>query len=505
MAEVDTRIETLEDEIKVLKGEVRRTLVDLRALLMREDSPLNESTFGRQPVLRGTETSEEPPVTRKELTELVKQETAEIARPPVPDTQPPSPPPAANPVQPVAPGVGMATPGSAFPGMPFAQSPPWGVGGGYPSGPPQAQPPGPQLPDSAMAERERKLAEQERRMEDQERRLADQERRVTSAAQSESTTPPPDPAMAERERKLAEQERRMEEQEGRLADQERMFTSAAQKKDEQERDFDQRIVREEPTQKSADSAVSHAEPEKHRDKKESDIELDRGEQTLPNQGRSSEHHASEEETILPLRWSSSDRGNPGPTKDPEDRDSEQAEVLQPARLEDDGALQNDTARIVRSRSEAKGSPGTPEWPLGDYGEEEGRPKTITGNGRGNRVYDEYKELLGETEELEGSDGVDLGAFPLDVNLLSSLTRWTTVARNRVGEQRLIEILDLYSQSGHLSNGLRELLRQISSMVGNAHPETSDDAQGFVDLIFHLHGILSGGLAIRQIQHAKPAL
>ena len=47
MAENDTRIETLEDEVKVLKGEVKRTLVDLRALLMREDSPLTEAGFSR--------------------------------------------------------------------------------------------------------------------------------------------------------------------------------------------------------------------------------------------------------------------------------------------------------------------------------------------------------------------------------------------------------------------------------------------------------------------------
>jgi len=48
MAENDTRVDALEDEVKVLKGEVRRTLVDLRALLMREDSPLNESSLGRR-------------------------------------------------------------------------------------------------------------------------------------------------------------------------------------------------------------------------------------------------------------------------------------------------------------------------------------------------------------------------------------------------------------------------------------------------------------------------
>ena len=50
MADSDMRLEALEDELKLLKGEVKRTLVDLRAVVMREDSPLSERpTFGREP------------------------------------------------------------------------------------------------------------------------------------------------------------------------------------------------------------------------------------------------------------------------------------------------------------------------------------------------------------------------------------------------------------------------------------------------------------------------
>ena len=48
MAEADTRIETLEDAVKVLKGEVRRSLVYLRSLLIREDSPLNAAALSRR-------------------------------------------------------------------------------------------------------------------------------------------------------------------------------------------------------------------------------------------------------------------------------------------------------------------------------------------------------------------------------------------------------------------------------------------------------------------------
>ena len=38
----DKRVDIIEEELKLLKGEVKRTLVDLRAFVMREDSPLNE-------------------------------------------------------------------------------------------------------------------------------------------------------------------------------------------------------------------------------------------------------------------------------------------------------------------------------------------------------------------------------------------------------------------------------------------------------------------------------
>ena len=461
MAEVDTRIETLEDEIKVLKGEVRRTLVDLRALLMREDSPLNEGTFGRTAALQNPEIGGEPTVTRKEVSDMMRQETVEAARPLVEDTPPQTPPPPNNPGQPVAQGIGMATPGSGFPGMTFPQVPITGVGGGYPPVPPQASPLAPQAPDPAMAERERKLAEQERRMEEQERRLADQERRLASAARSE---------------------------------------------DAAERDSDQRVARYEPAQQSPEAAVPRAEPEKPGGKKESDRELDQGKQTPPSQDRWNEYHDSEGGTIPPRRSSSFDRGKSGPSEKIEDKDRQQPEFLQTVWSGDKDTLEIDTERVVRRPPRNRQSPEKPErWRVNDGEDDEERTKAVTGNGRGNRVYDEYFELLAETEELELAEDANLGALPLDVNLLSSLTRWTSVARNRVGGQRLTEILDLYSQSGHLSASLRELLEQISGLVDDAQPEPSEDAQVLVDLIFHLHGIIAGNLAIRQIQQAKPVI
>ena len=73
MAENDTRVESLEDEVKVLKGEVRRTLVDLRALLMREDSPLNEGSLGRRSTPVERDPNEGSPQTPVGVPETLRQ------------------------------------------------------------------------------------------------------------------------------------------------------------------------------------------------------------------------------------------------------------------------------------------------------------------------------------------------------------------------------------------------------------------------------------------------
>ena len=115
MADVDSRMETLEDEVKVLKGEVRRTLVDLRALLMREDSPLNEGSFGRRAALMEGDTGEAPVIAQKEVSDMVRRETMEQARAVAQDNPPPAPPAATTPVAPVPPNAGVGMVGQGFP------------------------------------------------------------------------------------------------------------------------------------------------------------------------------------------------------------------------------------------------------------------------------------------------------------------------------------------------------------------------------------------------------
>ena len=50
MAESDEKVDRLEEDLKMLKTEVQRTLVDLRAIVMQEDAPLSERfTAGPSP------------------------------------------------------------------------------------------------------------------------------------------------------------------------------------------------------------------------------------------------------------------------------------------------------------------------------------------------------------------------------------------------------------------------------------------------------------------------
>ena len=119
-------------------------------------------------------------------------------------------------------------------------------------------------------------------------------------------------------------------------------------------------------------------------------------------------------------------------------------------------------------------------------------------GSGSHVYDEYQQLfetVGGAGELEDDPG---NSAPLDVNLLASLVRWTTLAKGSVGEARLKKILDLYLGSGRSSPQLRELLASVSKMVDTVSPETPQAAQECMDLLSHLHGILTGGLQIAQV-------
>jgi hypothetical protein len=92
--------------------------------------------------------------------------------------------------------------------------------------------------------------------------------------------------------------------------------------------------------------------------------------------------------------------------------------------------------------------------------------------------------------------------PLDINLLSNLVHWTVLAKQRVGEEQLKDILQLYIQSGHSRPELQDLLMQVSRMVDVDLPGVREAPREWVDLMFHLHGILTGGFPVIKIPRIR---
>ncbi|MCH7737503.1 MAG: hypothetical protein IH872_08905 [Chloroflexi bacterium] len=85
--------------------------------------------------------------------------------------------------------------------------------------------------------------------------------------------------------------------------------------------------------------------------------------------------------------------------------------------------------------------------------------------------------------------------PMDLNLVSNLIRWASMAKYRVGEKRLSDIIELYVESRSAPPGLGQALTHIASIVDDQPPESGQMAQETMDLIAHLHGILAAGLQV----------
>lgn len=125
-------------------------------------------------------------------------------------------------------------------------------------------------------------------------------------------------------------------------------------------------------------------------------------------------------------------------------------------------------------------------------------------GHNGSVYDEYRELLEETRQTHPIEDSPDGP-PLDINLLSNLVYWTARAKQRVGEAQLRDILQLYIQTGHSRPEFQDLMLQISAMVDadSVYPSENPREREWVELMFHLHGILTGGFPVTKLPNIRP--
>ncbi len=367
------------------------------------------------------------------------------------------------------------------------------------------------------------MADQQRRMDEQERRLGEQDRQRNMDEQDRQRR------MEEQERRLAEQERRIveasatqvsrgagEDAREEQASRETMRPTARRLKQEQrpaEREWDDdepetlpsradRSQREEDDEIDHDTAVPVSSPPpassgagRKREQENLDLKEEDEFRDIGKSVRSDDYWEDE--------FSRPDDNGQG-----SDRSAEQklhrgkrswAKVKEEAPEEPPPAPRF-RRRSSGSQDEARGPTSGREY----SGDEREYSPTIKRNGRNSRVYEEYIDLLAATEELVAEEEGAGSSLLLDVNLLSSLTHWVAIARQRVGEKRLNDILDLYSQSGHLSQDVRQLIHQIGGMIDDAPSEAIVDGQECVDLIFHLHGILAGGLTIRRVPVTKLA-
>ena len=444
MAENDKRIESLEDEVKVLKGEVKRTLVDLRALLMREDSPLNEGGMARRAAAAAKPPAPEPPVQKEVVREAVQQAVAAAppaapeprpAPPPVAATPPPrsEPAPAATPPPPPPPIARPAFVATVGPGPgpgAMAAGPGRGPGPGpaqfitnpgpWPAPPPYypPAPPGPPPQDQHLAEQERHLAQQERMLAQQEREMAHQERR--KARDEEEDRP----------RKRS-------------------------KREDQDRDDGR-----------------HEEPD------------------VP---------------VMPVRPSLALPWSPGAEMRPSDTLPPRAKVdLSGERKEEE--LDQPRRRQEEDRAPVRASSARNSQYM-DRDEEEDSPQRPARSSAGSRVFEEYWELLDEATAQ--SPAGDATGSPVDVNVIASLVHWVATAKQQLGDEKLKELMELYLQSGHSRPGLQDLLMHLHSIVAPAPEGAAQSKLEWVDLMFQLHGILTGGLPIGRLPPvalaSKPAV
>lgn len=511
MAETDTRLETLEDEVKVLKGEVKRTLVDLRALLMREDSPLGEAAVAKRMAMQNAipvQVNEAPPIPAP----------VAVAPPPAPVIAEPPPP------APVAVAPPPAPPPGPGPGPQNVM--PQGMPGPGPSPPPQAMPI-PQAfapPGAPPADNSSALARQDRLMAEQERRMTDQERKMSQlGAFAPPGGPPADnlSALAQQERMMAEQERRIAEQERKIAERERKMAES-ENDDEPPRSKKPRkparIDEDELDEVPNDLEYERAEENRPRLSRKQNLE-DPVPGVIVNLEEEDEDAFDEDEPVKPSAKKRSPMTSPRVMAEEEDEDEEDDDDVfeedEPDdEPEEDDSEEDDPVNVSpppshkgRSKSAKVDRRVDRKVGLIKHGAEEevvhGDNKSDS-QGKSERVtsiYDEYRELLEETKQAHTLEDEPVGP-PLDVNLMANLVYWASLAKQRVGEQQLNDILHLYIQSGHSRPELQDLLLHICKMVDVESAEVEQNGSDWVDLLFHLHGILTGGFPVIKIPYVR---
>ena len=408
MAGSDKRLEVMEDELKLLKGEVKRTLVDIRAFMMREDSPLNERMSS------GPAPSAKPPV----QTEVIVKDKDEGRRMESLEDE-----------------------------LKYLRRE--GGGGGSSAQSDKALEVLQEGMKSQSGDKVLEVLADELKSQRQER--SDITSGVQAPAQSPVPQPPteaagnvaPEPPAASQPPATAPQE---------------PATATAQQ----------------PQPSSQDHPAARVD-------QQYDTRVEQSQQPRP-------------ESQPP--WEEATRDEAMPDRSPHGREGEwQDREGRPPR--------GGGRRYRQPRGYEEGaSPDFAERrryvPMKETPRPHERKTNGNGNGNGHRWDREDLEEYYWDSSYPGDPYGDGATSPdfLDVNLTGNLVRWTLQAKRRMGQERLMDLLELYFRSGHHSKELKEIIGYICTVSEEDEGEYGPDpAQECVDLIHQLHGILTGGIRV----------
>jgi hypothetical protein len=338
-----------------------------------------------------------------------------------------------------------------------------------------------------MADQERRMAEQDRKLADQDRKMAESDRSKSDDKQRSSD-------------KQSEQEKRIAQLEQNLSEANRSKKDEGSQSSDDRDAQDQRIAKLElsladakkPVEPGAPPGGGWTPPKKEapaEEKVERFESFEEDPDILEDDLGDAEDDTFEDdaEDDIPGPVSSNGRGEKADEKREPSKKSK-------AKVDDDES--REPARRRRKITEPEDDlPETIKGSQSDYVEHEPEPNGYDGSG--SSVFDEYFELM-EIAESPQLPGLAPSGATLDLNLVASLVRWASIAKHQVGEERLSGILDLYFQSRSISPSLKDLLNQIAEMADALPRDEDQTAQICVDLISHLHGILTGGMPVGQV-------
>jgi len=104
---------------------------------------------------------------------------------------------------------------------------------------------------------------------------------------------------------------------------------------------------------------------------------------------------------------------------------------------------------------------------------------------------EYPPCRNEEDKVDKRSAGERNAPGPQVNMLTNLIRWVSVARSELGAEQVPVLLDIYAMAGHMPPGLKEMILKLADSVGQQQGQ-GGSADTWSRLALELHGILSGG-------------